>query len=58
MGPARLAALGLPELPIQILSLIRFQRQRVLVCAEGAQGSPSLPGPCLELVTWLGRKGL
>lgn len=49
-GPASLAA-GLPEFPLQISGLIRFQKQRVAVCAGGTQRSPSLLGPCLELVT-------
>lgn len=56
--PARLAAARLPEFPLQIPGLIRSQRQRVAVCAGGAQGSFSLLGPCLDLVTWLGWKGL
>ena len=37
---------------------IRSQKQRVAVSAGATQDSPSLLGPCLELVTWLGWKGL
>lgn len=50
MGPA--------ELPLQILGLIRSQKQRVAMCAGDIQGSSSLLGPCLDLVTWLDWKGL
>ena len=57
MSSARLAAAGLPEFPLQILCLIRSQRQRVVVCAGGSQGNPALLGPCLNLVTWLGFEG-
>ena len=40
MGSARLATAGLPKFPLQITCLISLQRQRVVVCAGGAQDAP------------------
>lgn len=39
MVPARLAAAGLPEFPLQIPGLINSQRQRVAVCVQEAPGA-------------------